>query len=231
MKALTLSGALTADEDSAVHSGAWFASLGPSLQRALLSKAATWRVGHGQLIAGQGVVPDTWFGLAAGAMRVSVVTDHGKEGVTHIVRAGEWFGDVPLLAAKPLPYSCHTLGPCTLLMMRRGQLCELLAHHPGLSEALSRLNWEHALHVMDRHVAFVTQPLEPRVRELLGTLGDNMATPGSRAVHGQLKQSDLALLLGASRQRVNQAIARLGPRSASEQSARRRDPSDVDVRI
>jgi CRP-like cAMP-binding protein len=208
-------------EKRSIRSGMWFKGLDVQLQDAMVSQTMIWRVGHRRLLSSQGTVPEVWFGIASGAVRVTTLSADGKESVVDVLTAGEWFGDVPLLTTRSQPYSCHALGPCALLMMRRSTLRELIAKHPSLAEELARLNWENGLRVMDRQAAFMTQTLESRVRVLIATLGREIPSPlGRRALPEEINQAELASLVGASRQRFNQAMSNVTQRGQRRSGAR-----------
>lgn len=186
-------------------SAGWFCSLSATVQRELLANTAVWRVAGRRAVLTQGSTTDVWFGIAAGAVRLSHGLADGRERVVGLLQAGDWFGDVPLLTGAVLPYTAQTLVNSTLLLMRKTQLRELMASHPEIPEALARLNWESAVRSMSRAVEESTSTLEERtlalVRCLTLGLGPRPGTP--------LSQLELAALLGASRQRLNEALKHL----------------------
>jgi len=193
------------DEHGLLTGAGWFGSLSAPMQQEMLAHSAVWRVAGRRVLLSQGATTDVWFGIAAGAVRLSHGLADGRERVVGLLQTGDWFGDVPLLTGAALPYTAQTLVDCTLLLMRRPRLRELMAGHPELPEALARLNWESAVRSMERAVEESTATLEERTLELLTRLSLALDFEPGKPLH----QSELAALLGASRQRLNEALKRL----------------------
>lgn len=120
---------LDASEMEALQANGRSSPLSPQLQRALIRHSAVWRVPGHHTVATQGSVPDVWFGVAAGAVRLSIGSPSGRETIIDLLEPGQWFGNVPLLSGLPAPYEARTWAPSTLLLMRRSILRQLLAAH------------------------------------------------------------------------------------------------------
>ena len=100
--------------NEALRANDWFNSLPLQLQRALLKHCAVWHVPVHHTIATQGSVPDVWFGVAGGAVKLSICPPSGREKtIVDLLEPGQWFGDVPLLSALPAPYEATTWAPST----------------------------------------------------------------------------------------------------------------------
>jgi CRP-like cAMP-binding protein len=213
---------LNATELDALRSNDWFNPLPLQLQRALLQRCAIWHVPAHHTLATQGAVPDVWFAVAAGAVKLSIHSPAERETIVDLLEPGQWFGDVPLLSGLPVPYEASTWAPSTLLLMRRSTLRELLAVHPELGAALLRLNWERSARLMDRLVHQAEPLLDRRGRRLLSQLASRFGVKDRHATRIALAmtQSQLALLLGSTRQRVNvlvNKLERLGEIQRSQQ--------------
>jgi len=202
---------LNAAEVEALWANDWFNPLPLQLQRALLRHCAIWHVPAHQTLATEGAVPDVWFGVAAGAVKLSMRASGGRETIIDLLEPGQWFGDVPLLSGLPAPYEAKTWAPSTLLLMRRSTLRDLLAAHAEMGPALLRLNWERSARLMDGLVRQCEPLLEQRARRLFSRLANRFGVKDRDATRITLPmtQSQLALLLGSSRQRVNEVVNRL----------------------
>jgi CRP/FNR family transcriptional regulator, cyclic AMP receptor protein len=202
---------LAAPELDALRANPWFSALPLELQRGLLQRCAIWHVPAHQTLATQGSVPDVWFGVAAGAVGLSIHSGRGRELIVDLLEPGQWFGDVPLLSAVPAPYEARTWAPSTLLLMRRSTLRELLAAYPETGPALLHLNWARSARLMER-LTDVREPLlEQRARQLLARLTSRFGIKHREATRITLSmtQSQIALLLCSSRQRANQLLQKL----------------------
>jgi CRP/FNR family transcriptional regulator, cyclic AMP receptor protein len=211
---------LTAAEAQALQGNEWFNLLSLELQQALLRHCAIWHVPAHHTVATQGSVPDVWFGVAAGAVKLSICSASGRETIVDLLEPGQWFGDVPLLCGLPAPYEATTWAPSTLLLMRRSTLRQLLASHADLGAALLRLNWERSARLMDRLVDQGEPLLEQRARRLLARLASQfgLTQRGATRITLAMTQTQLGLLLGSSRQRVNQLANKLERRGEIRRS-------------
>lgn len=202
---------LSAAEVDALWANEWFNPLPPPLQRALLKHCAIWHVPAHHTVATQGSIPDVWFGVAAGAVALSVRSKPGHETIIDLLEPGQWFGDVPLLSGLPAPYEAKTWAPSTLLLMRRSTLRELVAAHPEMGPALLRLNWERSARLIERLAEQGERRMEQRARRVLSGLANRFGIQGRDATRMNLlmTQSQIAALLGSSRQRVNLLVNKL----------------------
>ncbi|WP_418148184.1 Crp/Fnr family transcriptional regulator [Variovorax paradoxus] len=203
--------ALKPAELDALRANLWFSALPIELQRGILRRCAIWHVPAHQTLGTQSSVPDVWFGVAAGAVALSTQSSRGRQTIVDLLEPGQWFGDVPLLSGLPAPYEARTWAPSTLLLMRRSTLRELLGDRPELGPALLHLNWCRSARLIERITDQREPLLEQQARQLLARLTSRFGLPGRDATRITLSmtQSQIALLLGSSRQRTNQALKRL----------------------
>jgi CRP-like cAMP-binding protein len=203
---------LTIVERQNIDNGPWFAKLSPALRQDILDRAVLRRLGDGDLVAVRGAAAQEWCGVALGAIRVSTVSLGGKQVTLTYVEPGTWFGDIALFDGLPRTHDGHAHGPTTLLAVRGPDFRELLSRHVELYDALLRLNCRRLRLMFDALEDINTRPLSARLaRQVLqlarryGVEEDN----GEIRIGLALAQEDLAQLLGASRQRVNQELKAL----------------------
>jgi CRP/FNR family transcriptional regulator, cyclic AMP receptor protein len=199
---------LTIEEQSNIESGSWFSKLSQPLREAILSRANVRRLADGAMLSSRGTSPDSWCGVAKGAVRVSSVSLSGKEITLTYVEPGVWFGDISLFDGFPRTHDSNAHGETTLLVVRKPDFQELLAQHPELCEALLRLNCRRLRLMFDMIEDLNTRPLSARLAKqiLLLARGYGVKQGDETRIGLQLAQEDLAQLLGASRQRVNQEL-------------------------
>lgn len=200
--------ALTLDERENVEHGPWFSKLSPALQQAILSRALVRRLPDGAPLAARGGQAEEWVGVARGAVRISTVSLAGKQVTLTYCEPGTWFGDIALFDGLPRTHDAHAHGDTTLLIVRKADFRELLSQHVELYEALLRLNCRRLRLMFDQFEDLNTRPLQARLaRQLLLLARSYGIDEGQQIRIGlQLAQEDLAQLLGASRQRVNQEL-------------------------
>ncbi len=200
--------ALTTEERRNIDSGAWFAKLSTPLREAILSRAVVRRLGDGAALAARGAQAQEWCGVALGAVRISSVSLSGKQVALTYCEPGTWFGDISLFDGLPRTHDADAHGQTTLLVVRKADFHELLAQHVELYDALLRLNCRRLRLMFDHYEDLNTRPLQTRLAKQLMLLAKSYGiNEGEEIRIGlQLAQEDLAQLLGASRQRVNQEL-------------------------
>jgi CRP-like cAMP-binding protein len=199
---------LTIDEQSNIESGPWFSRLSQPLREAILSRAVVRRLHDGAILSARGAAAEEWCGVARGAVRVSSVSLSGKQVTLTYVEPGTWFGDISLFDGMPRTHDAHAHGETTLLVVRRPDFKDLLANHVELYDALLRLNCRRLRLLFDAVEDLNTRPLSARLAKQILLLARSYGVEHGEEIRIglQLAQEDIAQLLGASRQRVNQEL-------------------------
>ena len=199
---------LTLDEQQNIESGAWFSKLSPALRAAILSRSVVRHLDDGAPLASRGAPAEQWCGVASGAVRISTVSLSGKQITLTYAEPGTWFGDIALFDGLPRTHDANAHGQTTLLVVRKTDFRALLAQHVELYDALLRLNCRRLRLMFDIVEDLNTRPLAARLAKQILLLAKSygIAEGGEIRVGLQLAQEDLAQLLGASRQRVNQEL-------------------------
>jgi CRP/FNR family transcriptional regulator, cyclic AMP receptor protein len=200
--------ALTSVEKSTIEAGSWFSTLSPALRQAILARALVRRLTDGALMTSRGAPAEEWCGVAKGAVRVSSVSLSGKQITLTYVEPGVWFGDISLFDGLPRTHDANAHGETTLLVVRKPDFKQLLNLHTELYEALLRLNCRRLRLMFDVVEDLNTRPLASRLAKqvLLLARSYGIAQGEEIRIGLALAQEDLAQLLGASRQRVNQEL-------------------------
>lgn len=199
---------LTIEERSSIEAGSWFSKLSQALRDDILSRAIVRRLHGGALLSARGAPAEDWCGVARGAVRVGSVSLAGKQVTLTYVEPGTWFGDIALFDGMPRTHDAHAHGETTLLGVRRADFKALLSLHVELYDALLRLNCRRLRLLFDTVQDLNTLPLSARLaKQILLLARSHGIEQGSEIRIGlQLAQEDIAQLLGASRQRVNQEL-------------------------
>ena len=199
---------LTPEERHNIDSGSWFSKLSRPLRDAILSRSIVRRLADGALLSSRGEPADGWYGVAKGAVRASSVSLSGKQITLTYVEPGVWFGDMALFDGLPRTHDANAHGETTLLVLRKADFKELLSQYVELYDALLHLNCRRLRLMYDLVQDLNTMPLAARLAKQLLILARSYGiNEGEEIRIGlQLAQEDLAQLLGASRQRVNQEL-------------------------
>ncbi len=199
---------LTDAERRAIESGSWFSRLSLPLREAILARGRVRRLRDGAILATRGTDAADWCGVARGAVRISTVSLAGKQVTLTYAEPGVWFGDIALFDGLPRTHDADAHGETTLLAVPKADFRELLNQHVELYDALLRLNCRRLRLMFDNFEDLNTRPLQARLaRQLLLLARSYGVVEGDEVRIGlQLAQEDIAQLLGASRQRVNQEL-------------------------
>ena len=202
---------LTMEERTAINQGRWFSSLSPSLRHDILRCAYVKRFQDGDLICARGEPPEQWIACAKGAVRVSSTTLTGKQITLTYVEPGIWFGDVAIFDGERRTHDAYAHGATTILCVARADFHKILHAHPELYEALLKLQARRIRLLFGQVEDLNTLPLRARLAKQLSHLVRSYGVPSLSAddevrITLQLAQEELAQLLGASRQRVNQEL-------------------------
>ena len=202
---------LTIDEREAINSGRWVSSLSPSLRHDILRCAYVKRFKDGSLICARGDPPEDWIACAKGAVRVSSTSISGKQITLTYVEPGIWFGDVSIFDVDRRTHDAYAHGETTILCVAKSDFKKILAVHVELYEAMLRLHARRIRQLYGLVEDLNTLPLRARLAKqllhLVRSYGISSLSHNDEMRIGlQLAQEELAQLLGASRQRVNQEL-------------------------
>jgi CRP/FNR family cyclic AMP-dependent transcriptional regulator len=221
---------LTIEERAAINTGRWFSTLSPSLRHDILRCAYVKRYQDNGLIAARGDPPEEWIACAKGAVRVSSTSISGKQITLTYMEPGTWFGDVAIFDGDRRTHDAYAHVDTTLLCVAKADFQKILGQHTELYEALLRLHSRRIRQLFGLVEDLNTLPLRARLaKQLLHLVRSygipNLANANEVRISLQLAQEELAQLLGASRQRVNQEL-----KSMERDEVIRIEPSGLMVR-
>ncbi len=198
-------------EREAINAGRWFSSLSPSLRHDILRCAYVRRYKNGELIAARGDIAEEWIACARGAARVSSTSISGKQITLTYVEPGIWFGDVAFFDSDRRTHDVYAHGATTIVCVARADFKKILTAHSELYEALMWLQSRRIRLLFGLVEDLNTLPLRARLAKQLLHLVRSYGVPSLEdgnevRISLQLAQEELAQLLGASRQRVNQEL-------------------------
>lgn len=151
--------------------------------------------------------------LESGRVRLSVAAPDGRELALAHAEAGDILGELALLDAEPRSADATALAPSAGYVLARAHFDRVAARHPDLMAEIVRFLCRRLRATNDRLEALALYGLEARLALFL--------IQALRAIHGadlpsearlrlDFSQSELAILLGASRPKVNRALLHLG---------------------
>lgn len=166
------------------------------------------RYERGRYVFLQGQVGDALYVVAEGLVKVFVVSEEGEEMVLTTLRPPEAFGELSLIDGGPRSAGAQAAEDSTLLHVGRDAMLELLREHSVLCERLLAYLGGMIRRLTDQAADLVFLDLNGRVAKLLVRLAEERGEAEGEAVVLDLRltQSDLAAMVGGSRQSVNQIL-------------------------
>jgi CRP/FNR family transcriptional regulator, cyclic AMP receptor protein len=185
-----------------------FAELGEPTLRALAERAVERSYPrHGRLFY-QGDPGTGLFVVASGLVKVVVTSEDGEEMVLVTLGPGEALGELSIVDGGPRSASAEALEPTVVLIITRPVLLELATRDRALTEALLHTLGSLLRRLTEQASDLVFLDLPGRMAKLLAGLAAERGseTPDGIELDANLTQTDLAGMVGASRQSVNQIL-------------------------
>jgi CRP/FNR family cyclic AMP-dependent transcriptional regulator len=186
-----------------------FEGMGPEAIRAMARTLRARRFRRGEVLFHEGDPGDALFVVASGAVKVAVPSEDGEEAILATLHRGDFLGELALLDGAPRSASAVALEATETLALPREQFLALVANEPAIRDALlASLAGELrrlTTHVAELHFLDLTGRLAARLARLAEEHGQPLPGGGFR-LDAPLTQSDLAAMIGATRQSVNKLL-------------------------
>ena len=201
----------SAESESILMRGKWFAGLPASLRRELLAHGQIRRFRRGSWVYLQGDPPRGLWAVLEGEVTFSKVGGSGTEVVYHVGGSGMWFGVMGVLTGLPLGLAVTAVSDLTLVYVPRKDVLAIIDREPRHVLRLVRLPLERTADLLDLVEHIVRPSPKSRVASRLLLLW-RMETDHDSAVPGRplrVSQSQLAAMTALSRQSVSRVLQEL----------------------
>lgn len=158
---------------------------------------------RGDVLFREGDPPDALYVVTAGRLAIALANPiDRRESVVALMETGDLFGELGLLDDRPRSAMARALEPSRVLAIPYEPVVEMFRRHPTMLWNVTRLLAQR-LRVMDEALAdSVFLDVTGRTAKRLLELAD-----GADSFVLPVTQEELAGMVGASRERVNKAIA------------------------
>jgi CRP/FNR family transcriptional regulator, cyclic AMP receptor protein len=157
----------------------------------------------GQKIFTQGEVADSVFYIQKGKVKVTVLSESGKEAVVGILAQGQFFGEGCLDGANLRTSTSHAMEQCLLTSLTKTLMIATLNTEPKFSAFFVAYLLARITRVEDDLVDQLFNSSERRLARLLLLLANYGKEDGSQRVPITLSQATLAEMIGTTRSRVS----------------------------
>lgn len=208
-----------------------FGDLAPDALARLAEHTIERTYKKGQLIFYQGDPAEALFVVIEGRVKVVVVSEEGAEMLLVTLQPVDVFGELALIDGEARSASAETLEPTKLLVLTRATFLRALQESPAMTESLLRSLGAVLRRLTEQAADLVFLDLHGRVAKLLIGLADkDGGSDNVIELDLHLTQSDLANMVGGSRQSVNQILRSFERRGYVEVHGRKlilKDPDSL----
>jgi CRP-like cAMP-binding protein len=186
----------------------FFAGLDAAALDRVASGTRMRRFRRAEVIFHVGDPGDALFLIASGAVKITLPSETGEEAILATLQPGEVFGELSLLDGAPRSATAVALEATETMVLQRERFRQLLATEPTIRDAvLANMATEVrrlTTHVEDLHFLDVTGRL---AKCLVRLAAEGRPDPaGGIRLRAALSQSELAAMVGCTRQSANRVI-------------------------
>ena len=154
---------------------------------------------------------DTLFVIHRGQVKVSIVSEDGREVILSMLGAGDFFGEMSLLDGNPRSANVTTMQETEIVMIRRADFLRLIQNTPQIAvKLLSVLAGR--LRKTDRKIeGLALSDVTGRITQTLLQLAEEQGvpTPEGILIRNRPTHQDLANMSGTTRETVSRVLKRL----------------------
>ena len=170
------------------------------------------KVGHGKtmlrtlkkrLIFSQGEAADAVFYIQEGKVKLTVVSQQGKEAVIAILEPGSFLGESCLAGQTVRTATATALENCSIVRMDRDAMIRVLHEEPSFAELFMTYLLTHSIRIQEDLVDQLFNSSEKRLARILLLLAHFGKEGKPEAVIAKVSQEMLAEMVGTTRSRVS----------------------------
>ncbi len=160
-------------------------------------------------IVEEGLAGDYMYVIREGRVKVTKLSEDGREKILEFLEAGAFFGEMSLLDRAPRSASVKTLKPVRLLALSRTDFLNLLRKSPDLALAVIQELSRRLRTVDDQASALSFQRVKDRTKGLLERLARDVHQGGAHRITPALTHQQIADMIGTSRETVTRVVKEL----------------------
>jgi CRP-like cAMP-binding protein len=156
-----------------------------------------------QKIFCQGDIADTVCFIQKGKVKITVLSEHGKEAVVGILAEGQFFGEGCLHGEKLRTSTSHAMEECLITLITKTAMLATLAAEPKFASFFIAYLLSRNSRIEDDLIDQLFNSSERRLARLLLLLANFGKEGGGAPVPVTLSQETLAEMIGTTRSRVS----------------------------
>jgi CRP/FNR family transcriptional regulator, cyclic AMP receptor protein len=156
-----------------------------------------------QKIFGQGDIADCVFYIQKGKVKVTVLSEHGKEAVVGIFAEGQFFGEGCLDGTNVRNATSQAMEQCLVTSITKAAMRAILSTEPNFSAFFMAFLLSRNSRIEDDLIDQLFNSSERRLARLLLLLANFGKDGGIAPIDVSLSQETLAEMIGTTRSRVS----------------------------
>jgi CRP/FNR family cyclic AMP-dependent transcriptional regulator len=156
-----------------------------------------------KVVFSQGDPADAIFHIERGRIKLTVVSDQGKEAVVGIFGVGDFFGEGCLAGQPKRMATASTMSDCSIIRLEKAFVIRLLREQPDFSELLLRHLLSRNIRIEEDLVDQLFNSSEKRLARVLLLLANFGKEGKPEPVIPKVSQETLAEIVGTTRSRVS----------------------------
>jgi len=195
-----------------------FSGLSPAEVSRIAASARSMRRARGEFIYMPGDTADSVYIIKRGRVKLSVLSESGKEIAIDIIQSGEIFGEFALVDDSPRSNMTQALDDVSIWVFHRRDFAHMLMNQPKLSMSYIRLVGDRRRRMEKKLSDITSKAVSARVCELLHELSTGTVEGETSGVDHlvPLTHHDVASLIGAARQTTTSVLNDLERRGIIE---------------
>ncbi len=151
-----------------------------------------------QIIYAEGQHPNKLYYIESGKVKIYKTSESGKEFITSLLSAGDFFGHIPLLENKTYVEFAETIEESEIRNIPKREFEDLLTQHQEIALKVIKLLANNIAEKEDQLVALAYHSLRKRVADALLALKKKYEQPGDAVFSIAIAREDLANIAGTA---------------------------------
>jgi CRP/FNR family cyclic AMP-dependent transcriptional regulator len=156
-----------------------------------------------QIIFSQGDPADAIFYIQKGKVKITVVSEQGKEAVVAILEADEFFGEACLAGQSQRIATVTAMADSAIMRLEKGSVVRVIHHEPAFSEMFISHLLSRTIRIEADLVDQLFNSSEKRLARLLLLLANFGKDGKPEPMIAKISQETLAEMIGTTRSRVS----------------------------
>lgn len=165
----------------------------------------------GQALILEGEQSDTMYIIQNGHVKISKLTSEGKEQILHILRNGDFFGELSIFNSGEVSnFSAYALKDTSICLLTRSDMENLIRDNPDISIRLLQSVTKRLAHTENLAQSLATKDPEVRIAYLIMELSERYGKLRGGLVHIELPLSreEIANYVGVTRETISRKFSR-----------------------